>query len=293
MPTLLFYLCTVFVAFTNRGADREELTDTSVTAAPFRVASYNIRYAAEADEKSGNGWELRKAPLARVMLTHQFDLVGTQEGNDRQLADLKKLMAGFDYVGHPYGGSTGNLHNCATFYRTALFDVLESGVFWFSETPDIPGIGWDATDRRICHWTKFRVKGTGREFYFFNAHFYWRLEVAKAESGPLLVRKIKEIAGDYPVICTGDLNSTVETSQIVSIKELLSDAYDHSKKPREGAEGTAFPGGVFQGIPQKRIDYIFLTRHFEVEDYKVLSDVYQDNRYPSDHLPVTALLTFL
>lgn len=261
------------------------------TSGQFRVASYNIRYPAAADDSSGDGWDDRKAPMANLVISHGFDLVGTQEGFDFQLKDLKGLMPGFDYVSCRYG-SERVPHNCATYYKTALFEVLDKGVFWFSETPDVPSIGWDANDRRICQWTKFKVKGTGKVFYFFNLHFYWRLQVAKAESGPLLVKKIKAIAGDAPVICTGDFNSTAETPQIKAVKALLFDAYDNAKTPRQGIAGTAFPGGVFRGEPHARIDYIFVTRNFQVEDYQSIPDVYNGDHHPSDHIPVTSLLTF-
>ena len=288
---MLFFLALSFLSWNCSDIKQVLPVDAGIKKNQFRVASYNIRYLADADEASGNGWDLRKEPLAKLILSHQFDLVGTQEGYDKQLEDLKSLMPGFSYVSYRYGGTKVN-HNCAIFYRTSLFEVLDSGVFWLSETPDIPSIGWDANDQRICQWVKFRAKRTGKSFYFFNAHFYWRLKIAKEESGPLMARKIKEIAGDAPLICTGDFNSTAETPQIIAIKKILSDAHDITKDPREGVENTNMSGGVFQGQPVNRIDYIFLSRHFIVEDYKVLSDMYGDNRYPSDHLPVTSLLTF-
>lgn len=257
----------------------------------FRVAAYNIRYAAEADEKTGNGWDLRKGPLARLVTQHDFDIVGTQEGNSRQLEDLKKLLPAFDIVSHPYGGK-GDLHNAAIFYKKELFELIDSGVFWLSETPEVPSIGWDATDRRVCNWAKFKDKRSGKKFYFFNAHFYWRKHIAKQESGPLMARKIKEIAGDTPVIVTGDFNSRPETPQIAAIKKIVNDAYDVTMTAKQGAEGTGFPGGVFQGDPGGRIDYIFVSPKIRVLDYKVLSDRYNDDRYPSDHLPVTSLIEF-
>ncbi len=291
MQLISLPIVAIMLVFLNCGQRRDEPPRLQPGSNQFRVAAYNIRYAADADEQTGNGWDKRKRPLADVIKKHGFDLIGTQEGMGQQLTDLKGMLPGFDYIGYPYGGK-GDLHNCATFYRTELFEVSDSGVFWFSETPDIPSIGWDATDRRICQWVKFKIRETDKVFYFFNVHFYWRLEVAKRESGPVLVRKIKEIAGESPAISVGDFNSTAETSQISAIKEILFDAYDRSKTPRLGVEGTAFPGGVFQGIPQKRIDYIFISSHFEVEDYQVLSDQYDGDLYPSDHLPVTSLLTF-
>lgn len=291
MPVNLLYLCTLCLALLNYGDATGEAQYPSPKKIQFRAATYNIRYAAEADEQSGNGWDLRKKAVSDVIRGHQFDVVGTQEADAAQLADLKQLLPGYDYTGHPYGGK-GDSHNGVTFYRADLFEVMDSGVFWFSETPDEPSIGWDATDRRICNWTKFKVKDSGKEFFFFNVHFYWQFEVAKRESGPLLVQKIKEIAGEAPAICVGDFNSTAETPQIKAVKTLLHDAYDRSKTPRQGVENTNLGGGVFQGVPKNRIDYIFISSHFEVEDYKVISDIYDGVHYPSDHLPVTSLLTY-
>ncbi|MDR0353751.1 MAG: endonuclease/exonuclease/phosphatase family protein [Opitutaceae bacterium] len=260
-------------------------------AVSFRVAQYNIRVAAAADEKSGNGWDIRKTPLAQLITRHDFDIVGTQEGNARQLEDLDALLPAYARTAAPYAGKRGDSHNCAIYYKRALFERITTGTFWFSETPDEPSIGWDATDRRICHWAKLREKKSGREFYFLTAHFYWKNVTARQNSGPLMVRKIKEIAGDAPVILTGDLNSKPETRQILAIKKILADAYDTTQTPRKGPDGTGFPGGVFQGKPGARIDYILTSPHFDVLDYLVLTDTYNGDHHPSDHLPVTTRLT--
>lgn len=261
------------------------------TPASFRVAAYNIRYDAQMDIESGNSWDTRKEALARLVRQHAFDIFGTQEGDNRQMAELKSMLPGYDTVLDPYGGKN-DTHNAGIVYKTSRFELLDHGVFWLSETPDVPSIGWDATDRRVCNWAKFREKYSGKEFYFFNAHFYWRLKEAKENSGPLIAAKIKEIAGDSPAILVGDLNSKPETPQIYAIKKVMRDAYDVSKTARQGVEGTGFPGGVFKGTPGGRIDYVFVTPQIHVYDYKVLSDTYSDDRYPSDHLPVTSFIEF-
>lgn len=261
-------------------------SSNNVSEAIFKVCSYNIRYNSKADDNSGNGWDIRKDPLAELILKHQFDIVGTQEGDSVQMEELNDLLPGFAYIAYPYGGSAGDLHTCAILYKKDLFEIIDSGVFWLSETPGEPSVGWDATDRRICQWAKMQHKQTKKYFYFFNTHFYWRLQEAKRESGPLLIQKIKSIAGDFPVICTGDFNSIAETQQIKAIKSLLSDSYEVSENGRKGVEGTGFPGGVFQGVPGDRIDYVFVSPLISVFDYEVYSDVYNDDRYPSDHLPV-------
>lgn len=258
----------------------------------IRVATYNIRYAAEADEQTGNGWNIRKGPLSQLIKRHGFDIIGTQEGNSNQLNDLKGLLPAFDIVAHPYGGK-GDLHNVAILYRKNLVEPVASGVFWLSETPDYPSIGWDADDRRICQWAKFKEKQSGNEFYVFNTHFYWRKQTARQNSGPLLAEKISQIAGNAAfVVVTGDFNSLPATSQIQALKGLLKDCHDVTETTREGAEGTGFPGGVFQGDPGGRIDYVFVSPQIRVLDYKVLSDTYGQKRYPSDHLPVTSFLKF-
>lgn len=256
----------------------------------FRIATYNIRYDAKADDESGNPWQVRKHEVAKLIKRHQFDVVGVQEPNAKQLEEFQALMPDYAYTGHPYGGKNGDAHHCATFYKKDLFTALDSGVFWFSETPNEPSIGWDATDRRICSWIKLQVKATGQEFYVFNAHFYWKNQTARENSGMVLVNQVNAIAAGAPVVALGDFNSHPDTPQIADIKKRLSDAYEITETSRQGVDGTGFPGGVFQGKPEARIDYLFVSSHFLVKDYKVISDVYHEDRYPSDHLPVTSLL---
>lgn len=286
LPGIL--LCSVFLSFI---VSKPKENNKGSKGVSFRAATYNIRYDAAADKETGNDWNTRKEALAGLILKHDFDIVGTQEGMTKQVIELKKLLPGFDYIGHPYGGKNDH-HNAVIFFKTDLFELMDAGVFWLSETPDIPSIGWDANDRRICQWARFKEKKSGKVFYYFNAHFFWRLEIAKRESGPLIVRKIAEIAGDNPIICVGDFNSTAETSQIKALKSKFVDAYDSSKNGRKGVTDTNLGGGVFHGNPTDRIDYILVSKDINVTDYEVYSDKYNGDRYPSDHLPVSCIVSF-
>ncbi len=101
-----------------------------------------------------------------------------------------------------------------------------------------------------------------------------------------MVKKIKEIAKNTPAICVGDFNSTPETSQIQAMQTILQDAHDVSKQPPYGPEGT-FNSFKFDAPMDKRIDYIFVSKDFEVLKYGVLTDA-KEQRYPSDHQPVVA-----
>lgn len=258
--------------------------------AEFRLASYNIRYDAPADAQGGDAWNDRKGSVAELLLSHEVDIAGTQEGNRQQLDDLRALMPDYDCICHPYGGKDGNLHNCATFYRRDRFEVLDEGTFWYSETPDEKSLGWDATDLRICNWGRFRDRRSGREFYLFNSHFYWRLKEAKRNSGKVLRDKVRQIAGDAAVICTGDFNSTDDSPQIKDIEELLRDARRISESAPAGPEKTDLGGGNFQGEPKARIDYVFVNGRVKIRSYEVPEDVRPNGHYPSDHLPVVCRL---
>lgn len=105
-----------------------------------------------------------------------------------------------------------------------------------------------------------------------------------------MARRIEKIAGDSPVIFVGDLNSRPTESQIERLKVSLNDAFEVTQTPRKGPENTNLGGGNFEGEPHNRIDYIFVSKDIEVLDFTVHDDKYGDDRYPSDHLPISATI---
>ena len=248
----------------------------------IRVASYNIRFDNPRD--GVNSWPNRKEKVKAMMLYHDFDIIGTQEGFVNQLKDMCEVQ-GYAYIGVGRDdGKEGGEHS-AIIYKTGRFKLLESGDFWMSETPSIPGKGWDATCcNRICSWAKFKDTNTKKVFYVFSVHFDHQGVVARWESAKLMLQKIKEIAGDLPVIFTGDLNATPETEPVQIIRNVLNDSYDITILPPYGPVGT-FNDFRFDAPLKDRIDYIFVSNHFVVHKYAVLTD-YFEQRYPSDHMPV-------
>ena len=252
----------------------------------IRVATYNLRMDTPLDNEKGNSWSRRKEHVKALIRYHDFDIVGTQEGFLHQLQDLCEIP-GYAYTG---GGRDDGLsagEHSAIVYKTDRFKLLASGDFWLSETPDKPGKGWDATCcNRICSWAKFSDVNTRKLFFVFNVHFDHQGVVARRESAKLMLQKIGEIAGNSPVICTGDFNSTPETEQIQTMQTILNDAYAVTLMPPYGPVGT-FNDFLFEAPIKARIDYIFLTKQFSVLKYAVLTDALEQ-RYPSDHLPVVA-----
>ena len=250
----------------------------------IRVAAYNLRYDEPRD--GVNAWPNRRENVKALILYHDFDIIGTQEGFVHQLQDLCE-MPGYDYTGVGRDDGRDGGEHSAIFYKTGRFKLLDSGNFWLSETPGQPGKGWDATCcNRICSWAKFRDVNTKKTFFVFNVHFDHQGVVARRESGKLMLQKIREIAGVMPVIFTGDLNSTPETEQVQTIQTVMNDACRITVLPPYGPVGT-FNGFRFDAPLENRIDYIFVSPHFSVSKYAVLTDA-KEQRYPSDHLPVVA-----
>lgn len=278
------YFIIIFACFLSASAYTQQGDSPEI-----KVASYNLRMDTPND--SMNAWPHRKENVKALIQYHDFDIIGTQEGFKHQLNDLIE-MPGYASIGAGRDDGKQAGEHSAILYKTERFELIDSGDFWLSETPEKPGLGWDATCcNRIASWAKFEDKDAKNVFYVFNAHFDHQGVVARQESGKLMVEKIKEIAKDAPVICTGDFNSTPDTEQIKALSTLLHDAYSVTKLPPYGPIGTtnAFR---FTAPMKNRIDYVFVSKHFEVSKYAVLTDA-KDQRYPSDHLPVVATVRFI
>ncbi|NML63921.1 endonuclease/exonuclease/phosphatase family protein [Hymenobacter sp. RP-2-7] len=255
-----------------------------VAPPPLRVATYNLRMNTASD--GPNAWPNRKEMVKDLVRYHHFDVFGTQEGFRDQLNDIAELRD-YAFVGRGRDDGREAGEHSAIFYRKSRLQLLKTSDFWLSETPDKPGKGWDATCcNRICTWAQFKDLATKQEFYFFSVHFDHQGVVARRESGKLMVRKIAEIAGSAPVICTGDFNSTPDTEQIKAMQGPLRDARASSTTPPYGPVGT-FQGFDLAAPLADRIDYIFVSPGSQVLTYGVLTDSLR-GRYPSDHFPVVA-----
>lgn len=276
--------------------------------AEFNIATYNIRLPAHSDSVAGNGWGTRLPHLAGLIRFHDFDIFGTQEGVCHQLDSLKSRLPGYEYIGVARDDGKRNGEHAAIFYDTAIFEVLDHGDFWLSETPDRPSLGWDAACRRVCTWGHFIHKPSGREFLYFNLHMDHIGVKAREESVALIKRKIKDfhIKG-LPVFLSGDFNIDQNNPLIAGICDdgIFKDSYLSAGYVYE-------PNGTFnnfnpRGFTASRIDHIFVSPDVEVVKYGILTDTYRvapegskarfddslnvnvadyTSRVPSDHYPV-------
>jgi len=254
-----------------------------------RVMTYNIRYKNSID--SINIWENRKDNVAALIQYHQADIVGLQEAFLVQITDLEKRLPEYKWYGVPrMSGANGEF--TPIFYRTDKYLLLDSGSFWYSETPYVKeSKSWDAMYPRIASWCKFRDKKTGVEFFFFNTHFDHMGEVARQKSAEILRKQIDSITLKLPVIVTGDFNSQPSSVAYKNMigNNVLKDALDISTIPHYGPINTAGGFAVSTKPIRARIDYIFVNKKVNVLQHATLTDQ-QEGRYYSDHLPVIAVV---
>lgn len=273
-------ICTIFLLLTATTVISAKSNESHV----HKISSFNIRMDTPND--GDDAWPNRKEMVKGIIRFHDLDIIGTQEGFKHQLDDILELPD-YTYVGGGRDDGKDKGEHSAIIYRKDKYVVIENGDFWFSETPNIPGKGWDATCcNRICSWAKFKVIKTGKEFYVFNSHYDHQGQVARKNSSLLLLEKIKEIAGDFPVFATGDFNATPDSEPIQTLSKsgFLLDSYMITKEPPYGTVGT-FNSFQLNTPMKNRIDYIWVTSGIEVKKYGVLNDVHYGH-FPSDHFPV-------
>ena len=247
------------------------------------VMSYNIKTLALS--LGVNNWWLRRGPQAEMIRGYGPDLIGMQEVYTLQAHDLAKRLPGYAWFGLPRADGKRRGERCPIFFRQDRLELLDQATFWLSETPDRPGPrAWGTACRRVVTWGKFRDKQTGKTFFLFNTHFDHVSALAREKSAELLVERIRQIAGDSPVLVTGDFNTTDTTAPYRTMTARLRDARLVSAALPDGPEGTF--AALQIGPIQERIDFIFVSPDLAVHRYQVIADAASRGRRPSDHLPV-------
>lgn len=289
------------------------LTFFIINAQSLLVGSYNVRNKNDYDAKQDNGWNIRAEKICELINFEQPDVFGTQEVLNNQLNDMLQLLDRYSYigVGRDDGKTLGEY--AAIFFNKERIELLEDGNFWLAEETDKPKKGWDAACIRICTWGKFRDKQTKKIFFFFNLHMDHVGVVARKESAKLVVAKIKQIAQGATSILTGDFNvdQNNEIYETFTKSGILKDSYQIAKYKM-------IPNGTFNSFnplirTNSRIDHIFVTNDFTVDNYAVMTNMYwisknkKENikghdapneisfkegiiRTPSDHYPIFARL---
>jgi endonuclease/exonuclease/phosphatase family metal-dependent hydrolase len=254
----------------------------------LRVMTFNIRYGTAKD--GDNHWDLRKDFLVDVIRAEAPDVLGVQEALHAQIEYILQAIPGYAMVGVGRDDGVRAGEYSAILYRTAALTAVRSDTFWFSETPGrVASTSWGNTITRICTWAQFTTPA-GRPFYVFNVHLDHQSQPSRERSAALLRARLDARDPAAPAIVTGDFNAGEKNAAVTAM--LAGDTLRDTFRVKHAA---ASPVGTFTGFKfgqtgGEKIDYVFATREWDVVDASIVRTA-RAEKYPSDHFPVTAVLT--
>ncbi len=269
--------------------DAEVFSADSCGGRTVHAVTFNIRYGTAPDGE--NRWENRRQMVIDLLREYQADVLGFQEALAFQTEQLQEGLPEYDVaaVGRDDGRKAGEA--CPIFYRRSRFERLDSGTFWFSETPDVPGSKhWGNELPRICTWVSLRDRRGGQVIWVFNVHLDHQSQVSRQKSVALLAERIGQWvpAGCFPIVM-GDFNMELRNP---AMEPLLSKEGLHLADCRQTAPPQEEPVGTWHDFGRQlqgaKIDHILIPACAKVIEAEVDRRQF-DGRYPSDHFPLRAV----
>lgn len=169
-------------------------------------------------------------------------------------------------------------------WRKDKFELLDSGHFWLSETPDTESKGWGASHWRICMWVKLKVKATGKTFLYYNTHYDFSAD-CHVGSANLIIKRAQALGGfsTLPVFFTADCNMTRYNAgynaMLAAFADVNMDLEDLNYKTGGGYHADGHEG-LQTGSP---IDYCFYSPKLLIPLKYQIIDEKVDGGYVSDH----------
>jgi len=249
----------------------------------IELMTFNIRYGTADD--GDNVWKNRRDMVTSLIRAELPDVLGVQEALAFQVDELTEAMPGYGWVGvgRDDGERAGEF--APIFYNTDKLRLRQSGTFWLSDTPEVPGSkSYGNTIPRICTWACFETLygERPRTFFVANAHLDHQSAESRLKSMQQIAAKLDK--AEYVWFVMGDFNCTPESEPIAA---LLGEGFLDSAD--EDSDVGTFHG--FTGEDDgRRIDMILIPDRCEATESEVMTIGGEHGVWPSDHYPVRAIV---
>ena len=255
--------------WSNNGTPAQLFT---ITKGNMTAMSFNV-YCAQFNTTRTNR-------VLSMMKSYTPDTIGIQEATTDWMNLLKSSLGDtYAFVGLGRDGGSNGEHS-AIMYNKHIFNLVDSGTKWMSNTPDVVSKFSDSSYRRIFTYALLERKTDGERILVVNTHIEYTTDAIRIKQLGVLFNFLASYA-DYPTIITGDFN-TEPTSSTYSY--MLSQGYVDSAK----AASTSKQANTFTnfGADNRILDYLFASKgNFDLKYYQVCNEKINGN-FPSDHHPV-------
>ena len=235
-------------------------------AQKYSVISYN----------DGDNRTTRVDQIVQILNDYAPDLFGLQETQEIHMPLYAAALPSYKYVYFDNDGTTYNSQ--PIFYRADRFELLESGIQWLSDTPDVQYSKFKASAyTRSYTYALLRDVKTGEKLLMANTHIDYC-----GEANSMQVQKLIELTRaaypDVPMFYIADWNMYRSSKGYAILKEAGMIATEEFLPNVE--KGTTIIGG------SEAIDFCFVDqRYFKGTAYKVIND-HSYSKTASDHYPI-------
>lgn len=230
---------------------------------PIRAVSFNVRFGTANDGE--HRWERRRDALFATIRHHAPHVLGVQEALRFQLDEIVTAIPGFLTIGVGRDDGRDRGEFAAILVDSARLTVLDSGTFWLSDTPDVPGsMHWGNRITRITTWARLVDRKTADTLRVFNVHWDHESQPSREKSAEALLSAIGRGAAREAVIVLGDFNADESNAAFRRlVGNGLRDTF-RAHRPDAVAVGTfnAFRGDSLGG----KIDAILIDAGWDVLD---------------------------
>jgi endonuclease/exonuclease/phosphatase family metal-dependent hydrolase len=320
--------------------------NASITTTKYdvRVGSFNLS-SLSFDGKAGGDhavWRVRRPVVAQQIINQKMDVVGLQEANQssiypasvdygsNQYLDLKGQLAA---EGATYSLTNENSYNCAKPASTYKCQYVDQGASQDNRILYNPGrvqmldqgsIRYTTQtvgkNERYLAWAVFRVRSTGKEFFFTDTHLDpYSVDTRRAQWNEM-IDDINRLKGTRDVVAVGDFNTSKYDDDAATLLpkmrangygDVLNQQYHQSIIAHPRAEArthgwvNSFNGYTrditsyaYEDAKDKvgnGIDWIFATNSVRVKRWSVVARIDPTRNQltgviPSDHAMVKATL---
>ena len=285
-PTAVLVAANEFIAkFVDEKSDKFSIALDATQICKYndsilKAMSFNVWVSGKTAE--------RNERVLTMCLKYLPDTIGFQEVDPVWLATLNAgLRDQYAFVGEGRNGGASGEYN-PIFYKKDVFNLIDSGTRWLSETPNKVSKVDESSLNRIYTFALLQRKSDGKKIMVVNTHFDHTSAEAREKQAKVLVEYLKTIT-DYPIVLTGDFNCVASSSAYSTIVSsgVSDSAGIADKKLNNAATFTNY------GTSNKIIDFVFVSpKSIGVTTSQVCNEKINDD-FPSDHHPVLIEYTLL